>query len=132
MLVLIILALLLWSLVGDLCFFAIMTNIRDSELNSVEAFKYVYKTNMDRFVQYATRVWNVDMNFNNPEATVLEGIKRTEEFFTSIDMPTRLSQADIDGEKFEEMAAKATENGTLGSFVKLTKEDIVNIYRLAE
>ena len=49
MLVLIILALLLWSLVGDLCFFAIMTNIRDSELNSVEAFKYVYKTNRTLF-----------------------------------------------------------------------------------
>jgi len=94
--------------------------------------KYVYKTNMDRFVQYAVRVWNVDMNFNDPESVILEGIKRTEEFFTSIDMPTRLSQADIDGEKFEEMAAKATENGTLGNFVKLTKEDIVNIYKLAE
>ncbi len=94
--------------------------------------KYVYRSNIDRFVQFAIRIWNVDMNFNDPEATVLEGIKRMEEFFTSINMPTRLSQADIDSEKFEEMAAKATENGTLGSFVKLTKEDIINIYRLAE
>ncbi|MEI6857852.1 iron-containing alcohol dehydrogenase [Psychrilyobacter sp.] len=94
--------------------------------------KYVYKSDMDRFAQFAIRVWNVDMNFNDPEATVLEGIKRTEEFFTSIDMPTRLSQAGIDSERFEEMAAKATEHGTLGNFVKLTKEDIVNIYKLAE
>lgn len=94
--------------------------------------KYVYKSDIDRFAQFAIRVWNVDMNFNDPEATVLEGIKRTEEFFTSIGMPTRLSQAEIDSERFEEMAAKATENGTLGNFVKLNKEDIVNIYRLAE
>jgi len=94
--------------------------------------KYVYRTNIDRFVQFAIRVWNVDMNFSDPEATIFEGIKRMEEFFTSIDMPTRLSQADIDSEKFEEMAAKATEHGTVGNFVKLTKEDIINIYRLAE
>lgn len=94
--------------------------------------KYVYRTNIDRFVQFAIRVWNVDMNFNDPEAAVLEGIKRMEEFFTSIDMPTRLSQADIDSEKIEEMAVKATEHGTVGNFVKLTKEDIINIYRLAE
>ncbi|MGB6128090.1 MAG: iron-containing alcohol dehydrogenase [Psychrilyobacter sp.] len=94
--------------------------------------KYVYRTNIDRFVQFANRVWNIDVNFDDPEAVVLEGIKRTEEFFTSIDMPTRLSQADIDGDKFEEMASRATQNGTLGNFVKLTKEDIINIYKLAE
>ncbi|RUA06144.1 MAG: NADH-dependent alcohol dehydrogenase [Fusobacteria bacterium] len=94
--------------------------------------KYNYKANMDRFVQFATRVWNVEMNYYDPEATVLEGIKKFEEFLTSIDMPTRLSQANIDSERFEEMAAKATENGKIGNFVKLTKEDVVNIYKLAE
>jgi alcohol dehydrogenase YqhD (iron-dependent ADH family) len=94
--------------------------------------KYNYKSNIDRFVQFATRVWNVEMNYYDPEATVLEGIKKFEEFLTSIDMPTRLSQADIDSERFEEMAAKATENGAVGGFVKLNKEDIINIYKLAE
>ena len=43
MLVLIMLALLLWSLVGALSFVAIMVNIQDSELDSAEAFKQIYK-----------------------------------------------------------------------------------------
>ena len=94
--------------------------------------KYNYKSNIDRFVQFATRVWNVEMNYYDPEATVLEGIKKFEEFLTSIDMPTRLSQANIDSERFEEMATKATENGPVGGFVKLSKDDIINIYKLAE
>jgi alcohol dehydrogenase YqhD (iron-dependent ADH family) len=94
--------------------------------------KYTYKSNIDRFVQFATRVWNVEMNYYDPEATVLEGIKKFEEFLTSIDMPTRLSQADIDSERFEEMAGKAVEGGDFGGFVKLSKEDVVNIYKLAE
>jgi len=29
--------------------------------------KYVYKNNLDRFVQFAVRVWNVEMNFDEPE-----------------------------------------------------------------
>jgi len=94
--------------------------------------KYVYRSNIDRFIQFAVRVWNVEMNFNDPESTVLEGIKKMEEFFTSIDMPTRLSQANIDSDRFEEMASKATENRSIGNFMKLTKEDIINIYKLAE
>jgi len=94
--------------------------------------KYVYKANIDRFVQFAVRVWDVNMNYNDPESVVLEGIKKMEEFFTSIGMPTRLYEAGISGEKFEEMADKATENGTLGNFIKLNREDIINIYRLAE
>ena len=94
--------------------------------------KYVYKSNMDRFIQFAVRVWNVEMNFNDPESTILEGIKKMEEFFTSIDMPTRLSQANINSDRFEEMASKATENGSVGSFMKLSQEDVLNIYKLAE
>jgi len=38
--------------------------------------KYVYKNNLDRFVQFAVRVWNVEMNFDEPERTALEGIER--------------------------------------------------------
>jgi len=34
--------------------------------------KYVYKNNLDRFVQFAVRVWNVEMNFDEPERTALE------------------------------------------------------------
>jgi len=93
--------------------------------------KYVYKHNIDRFIQFATRVWDVDYDFNNPEATALEGIRRMEEFFTRVGMPVTLAEAEITDNRYEEMAEKAVGTGTMGGFVSLNKEDIVKIYELA-
>lgn len=94
--------------------------------------KYVYKTNINRFVQFAVRVWKVEQDFDNPEKTALEGIARMESFFKNLGLPVRLSEAGIMDDRFEEMAEKCVGNGTLGSFRKLSKGDIVNIYRLAK
>lgn len=94
--------------------------------------KYVYKTNVNRFVQFAVRVWKVEQDFANPERTALEGIARIESFFKSIGVPTRLSEANITDERFEEMAEKAVGKGSMGGFMKLKKDDIVNIYKLAK
>jgi alcohol dehydrogenase len=93
--------------------------------------KYVYKTNLKRFVQFAVRVWNVEENFENPEGTALEGIARLESFFRSIGLPVNLRELNIPEDRLEEMAAKGTENGSLGEFVKLGKEDVLNILKLA-
>lgn len=95
--------------------------------------KYVYKHNVNRFVQFAVRVWNVEQSFEDPERTALEGIHRLESFFKSIGLPTRLSELDIPDDRLEEMAEKCKKpNGdTLGSFVQLGKDDILNILKLA-
>mgnify|MGYP000492099242 CR=1 FL=1 len=95
--------------------------------------KYVYKHDVNRFVQYASRVWNVDYNVWNPEKTALEGISRLEAFFRSIGLPIRLSELDIGEDRLEEMANKCTESDTVttGKFVKLKKEDVYNILKLA-
>jgi alcohol dehydrogenase YqhD (iron-dependent ADH family) len=95
--------------------------------------KYNYKTNIPRFAQFATNMMNVDYLYRDPEATVLEGIQKLEDFYTSIGMPTRLSGLGITDDRFEEMALQATLNEKikLGNFVKLGKEDIINIYKLA-
>lgn len=94
--------------------------------------KYVYKHDVKRFSQFANRVWNVEINLNNIEETALQGIEMTKTFFKSIGMPVSLSEANIPNDIFEEMASKATERGPLGSFVKLYKEDIINIFNLAK
>lgn len=94
--------------------------------------KYVYEHDIDKFVQYANRVWDVDVDFDDLEATALEGIRRTEEFFKRIGMPTSLTEANIPDERFEEMAKKATEFGPEGNFVKLNKQDVMNIFELAK
>ena len=94
--------------------------------------KYVYKHNINRFVQFAVRVWNVDFAFGDLEEIALEGIKRLESFYNEIGLPTRLQQVQIDDKYFSEMSVKALKGkSTLGNFVKLTADDIEKIYRLA-
>lgn len=95
--------------------------------------KYVYKNNIDRFVQFAVRVWNVEQYFDDPERTALEGIQRLESFFKSIGLPVTLKELNIPDDRLEEMAEKCRKgsDGTTGNFVKLNKEDILNILKLA-
>lgn len=94
--------------------------------------KYTYKHDVNRFIQFATRVWNIEPDFNNPEKTALEGIAALENFFKSIGLPTSFKELNVPFDRAEEMAAKATENGPVGQFVKLYKEDVYNIYKLAD
>ena len=93
--------------------------------------KQVYKQNINRFVQFATRVWGVEPSFEHPERTALEGIERMISFFRAIGLPTSFKEAGLPSDKFEEMARKATEKGPLGSFAKMGTKDVVSVYKLA-
>mgnify|MGYP001241811667 CR=1 FL=1 len=95
--------------------------------------KYVYTHDVDRFVQFAVRVWNVEMDFENPERTALEGIRRLQEFFGRVGLPVTLKDLGIEDDRLEEMADKATDSNTktLGNFVKLDRDDVLQIYKLA-
>lgn len=96
--------------------------------------KYVYKHDINRFVQFAVRVWDVEMDFASPERTALEGIQRLENFFKSIGLPIRFSDLAIPEERIDEMASKCTagDTKTVGNFVRLNKKDIGSIYTLAK
>jgi alcohol dehydrogenase YqhD (iron-dependent ADH family) len=96
--------------------------------------KYNYKHDIDRFVQFAVRVWNVENDYFDKEKTALAGIAAYEKFLISMELPVRLSEINIGSDRFEEMASKATYGDTVpqGNFVALTQADIVNIYKLAE
>lgn len=95
--------------------------------------KYVYKHDVARFAQFASRVWNVDDNMFNPEEMALKGIASLEAFFASIGLPTRLSQAKIDDSHLKEMADKCKDADTnnTGNFVKIGCQDVLNILKLA-
>lgn len=91
--------------------------------------KYVYRENMGRFLQFAVRVMDVDWSFGEPEAIVLEGIRRLEAFYQNLELPIRLSQAGIDGSRFGEMAKKCAPRG---HFKVMDEADIQKIYQLAQ
>lgn len=92
---------------------------------------YIYQHDLERFAQFAHRVWDVDPDFKDLEWTARQGIKKTKGFFSSIGMPVTLEELDIPAERLEEMAKKATENGAIGNFVKLDTEDVLKIYKSA-
>jgi len=96
--------------------------------------EYVYKHDINRFIQFAVRVWNVELSYTSCEDIALEGIRRVREFFKKLGLPITLKEGNIDEGKIEEMADKCTDNGrqTVGQFVKLNKEDIINILNLAK
>jgi len=94
--------------------------------------KYVMKHDVMRFAQFAVRVWGCEMDYQQPENTAKQGITKFEQFLTSIGMPIRFSEL---GAKAEDIPTLVQTLGlgerTLGSFVKLTKEDVKKIYELA-
>jgi alcohol dehydrogenase YqhD (iron-dependent ADH family) len=95
--------------------------------------KYVYRHDVARFAQWATRVWGVEANFSQPEITALEGIRRLEAFYTSCGLPVTLKEVEIGEDRLTEMASKATAMGTqsIGSFVKLDQSAVLAILKLA-
>lgn len=95
--------------------------------------KYVWKHDPERFVQFANRVWNVDIDHFSPERTILEGIARLERFFTDSGLPVRLGGLNIPADRIGEMAGKAVVKGGgfTGQFVRLDKAAVAEIYRLA-
>ena len=96
--------------------------------------KYVYRHDIARFARFAVQVWGEPYDFSHPQRTALQGIRRTEDFFAACGMPTRFSQAGIPSDHFEQMAERATCGGTktIGQFVPLNREDILQIYRSAQ
>lgn len=91
--------------------------------------KYVLSDeNIHRFVDYGKNIWNLS---GTDREIAEKSIEKTREFFISLGCPASLSEINIDDSHFEEMAANAVFRGNLGSMKKLTKEDVVEIYKLA-
>ena len=96
--------------------------------------RYVYHEGVYKFIQFAQRVFDVQMDARYPELIALEGIRRLELFFQSLNLETDTTTLPIDEAVIEEMTDKmfvARTSDTLGFFKPLTKEDIKQIYRLA-
>lgn len=96
--------------------------------------KYVYKNDVMRFAQAASRVWGCAMDFGNPEQTALAGIEAFRSFLVSIGMPLTLGELGGKEEDIEKLAHRACcgdgRDGRFGGFVSLDEEDVANIYRL--
>ena len=95
--------------------------------------RYVYKANIMRWLQYASRVWNVDIDFEHPEATIEKAISLQEEYYASIGMPINLRSLGVKPEELEPMALACSRNKTrtLMGDKPLGYEEILDIFKMA-
>ncbi|MDR3173016.1 MAG: iron-containing alcohol dehydrogenase [Treponema sp.] len=99
--------------------------------------RYVYKTNINMFVQFAVNVMGVKGSYRDPDAIVLEGIARLGGFFRGIGLPSTLGELGINEDKLELMAKKASgaafgREEPIGGLKKLYWKDVLEIYKLAK
>ncbi|MFC4778879.1 iron-containing alcohol dehydrogenase [Paenibacillus sp. GCM10023252] len=93
--------------------------------------KYVYQERIDRFVQYAVRVWGVDPTGKSDDEIALAGIQATRDFFNRIGAPSSLAYYEIGEDKLDRMAEEAVRYGVIGSFKRLDKADVRAILQLS-
>lgn len=81
-----------------------------------------------RFVRFARNVWGLDGD--DDEALAREGIEALEDFFSSVNLPSTLTELGIGNEHFLDMAndLKEVTGGLENDYVPLTIDDIVAIY----
>ena len=98
--------------------------------------RYVLKENPMRFAQLAVNVMGIEMDFENPIETALNGIKAMENFFKSIGMPTKISELNIKltQAQIDQLAHKCSFYGkrTIGGFKILNEQDMREIYIMAQ
>ena len=99
--------------------------------------QYVYRDNVNMFVQFAVNIMGVEGSYRDPDAIVMEGISRLREFFRKMGLPSSLKELGIDESNLELMAKKATGEAygsehTIGGLKKLHWQDVLEIYKLAK
>lgn len=94
--------------------------------------KFINKYDQERFIKYAVRIWNCEMDYRNPQRTINAGIKATEAYFASLGMPLHLSDVGVTEKDIPAMVEKSTKFGTrvVNSLIPLGAEEIAEIYRL--
>jgi alcohol dehydrogenase len=92
---------------------------------------HVMRHDVDRFAQFAARVFDVEHDYASPERTAREGVRRLRAFWKGIGLPSTLAEAGVGADRLDEMARKATDRGPLGAFVKLAAADVRAILDLA-
>lgn len=96
--------------------------------------KYVSNANLQRFEQFARRVFDVDYAYDNQALTIQKGIERYEQFLKDMYLPIRLHEAGIFEDAFNDLVENAFEarKDSFGNFMKITREDMLEILKLAK
>ncbi len=93
---------------------------------------YVMEEDIERFYRLGVYAFGLEAS-SDKKAVALKSIDAMRDFFKSLGLSTSLTEANIPCDRFVEMASKAVgDNGSVGSFKEITKEDIVKILEYAK
>lgn len=94
--------------------------------------EYVRSHNVMRFCQMATRVFGCQMDYENPDATALEGICCFRRFLKSIGMPINFDELGAKAEDIPVLVEKlGIGDGRRAGFMELDRQDVTRIYEIA-
>jgi alcohol dehydrogenase YqhD (iron-dependent ADH family) len=95
--------------------------------------QYVYTSGIDRFVQFAVRVWGIECSGDKRE-TALKGIKALKDFFASLGLPVNFAQLGAKTGDIDTLieTLKINTGGHLGAFRRLDMRDARAIYEIAQ
>lgn len=93
--------------------------------------RYVLEYNIERFAQFARRVWDVDEI--SDEYAAKAGVEKMAEFFVSIGMPATLDEFGLNSDSCEKLAQLCTFNNarTVKSYIELDFDKIKEIFKSA-
>ena len=90
------------------------------------------KNGVDLFVKFANRVFGIEIDWENPKSTALEGIRQLRIFFNDLGMRDTISACGGKEEDIPEMVENMFYGApNHGNYVKLTKEIAAEIFKMA-
>lgn len=96
--------------------------------------RYVYPRDMDRFVRYFTRIWDIPADPSNPAQVIEAGIAAQKRFYEDVlGLPISLAAIAVREEDIPLLSQQTekTSAGRVGTLFALDEQDVQNIYRLS-
>lgn len=91
---------------------------------------YVYRNNVPRFVRFAEKVF--DIAAGSPEEKIKGAVAALRDWYRAIGLKTRLGELEsFDEQRIATMAARCIPDGRRGGLMKLDRDDVAAIFRLA-
>ena len=98
----------------------------------IKWMRYVSKRNPDKFRDFGKNVFGVRTDlFGTDDDYIEQGIQKLLEFWISLGMPSSLKEIGYHRDDLDYLVEHVdyASDGTIGNYVKLTKEDVRNIYQ---
>lgn len=98
----------------------------------IKWMRYVSKRNPDKFLEFGKNIFGIRNDlFGTDDDYIEHGIQKLQEFWISLGMPSSLEELGYHDEDLDYLVEHVdyASDGTIGNYVKLTCDDVRNIYQ---